>query len=185
MSDLPGDSPVGPPRGAPAPPTDLDLGERSSIVAYLNHQRLGLLEICRDLSHDEMARRAVPPSDISLLAMIRHLAGVEHHWFRRVLGERLDLPYRWIDDPSRGFATVATGPAALAEAWQDWQDEVSHAELLIADLPDDALAIDLLSDGDTTVSVRDLLVHVIEEYARHLGHADLIRERLLAVRPVR
>lgn len=153
-------------------------GEKATVLAHLATQRTVLMEKCRGLDAEQMSRRAVPPSSLSMTGMVRHLTGVEHHWFRRVLGERLDLTYLWAGDPSNGLDGIDPTPEAVTSAWEAWQAEVEHADTLTEGLPEEAFEVEIPRDGGTTISVRDLVVHVVEEYARHLGHADLIRERI-------
>lgn len=153
-------------------------GEKATVLDHLATQRAALLEKCRGLDAEQMARRAIPPSSLSLSGLVRHLTGVEHHWFRRVLGEHLELTYLWDGDPSNGFDGAEPTPQAVAADWEAWAAEVAHAEELTQGLPEEAFAVEVAKDGGTTISVRDLVVHVVEEYARHLGHADLLRERI-------
>jgi uncharacterized damage-inducible protein DinB len=167
-------NPFGGPMGRPARPQ----GERDVVLDRLEEQRAGLVAACEGLTPEQLATRAVPPSQVSLLGLVRHLAAVEHHWFRRVLGERLDLPHLWPDDSDRGFADVVATPDAVAAAWEHWHGEVAHARALTGDLPAEAFGIEIDRGRSGTIAVRDLVVHVVEEYARHLGHADLLRERL-------
>ncbi|MGN0064634.1 MAG: DinB family protein [Nocardioides sp.] len=171
-------APEPPWRPQATPATRPARGEKATVLEHLATQRATLLEKCRGLDAEQMARRAVPPSTLSMVGLVRHLTGVEHHWFRRVLGERLDLTYLWAGDPSNGFDDVTPTPQAVAEAWESWQAEVDHADELTSGLPEEAFEVEIPKDGDSTISVRDLVVHVVEEYARHLGHADLLRERL-------
>ncbi|MBB5803437.1 putative damage-inducible protein DinB [Saccharothrix ecbatanensis] len=150
-------------------------GERQTLVRYLRDRRLTLEMKCAGLDAEGMARRSVPPSDLSLLGLVRHLAEVEQYWFRRVLtGE--DVP------PHYTSATVAFGettadPEEVEDAWATWRSEVAFAERFVAEAPD----LDVLGGGNpeyAPVPLREVLIHMIEEYARHNGHADLIRERI-------
>jgi uncharacterized damage-inducible protein DinB len=150
------------------------VGERETLLEYLRHYRLTLEMKCADLDAEQMARRSVPPSTMSLLGLVRHLAKVEHSWFRRVL-EGQDLPRLYWSDDNRDldFDGAVADPAVVADAWESWRREVEHAEQYV----DAAGDLDLeVAHGDGTVSLREVLVHMIEEYARHAGHADLLRE---------
>jgi uncharacterized damage-inducible protein DinB len=114
---------------------------------------------------------------MSLLGLIRHMADVERSWFRRVMAGE-DAPRRFSSDDDReGAWTGAVGePAVVAQAWAALEDEVAFSEQFVADTVDlDTLG--RMSDGQS-ISLREILVHMIEEYARHCGHADLIRERI-------
>jgi uncharacterized damage-inducible protein DinB len=119
------------------------------------------------------ARKAVPPSSLSLLGLIRHLAKVEHLWFRRALQQQLDIPRLYSGEPDLDFNGAIADPAVVEEAWAAWRREVEAADAwLDQGTPFDAL---VPWEGDD-LEVRDILVHMVEEYARHLGHADLLRE---------
>jgi hypothetical protein len=150
-----------------------DNDERSMLVGFLGDRRLTLEMKCAGLDADQMARRSVPPSDLSLLGLVRHLAGVERYWFRHVLaGEQVERPYRSPDGDDTEFDVVGD-PAMVADAWSTWRAEVAFAEALVATTDD----LGELGRG-RPVPLREVLVHLIEEYARHVGHADLLRERI-------
>jgi uncharacterized damage-inducible protein DinB len=124
----------------------------------------------------KLARRAVEPSTMSLLGLVRHMAEVERGWFRRRFAG-LDVPRRYQTDadPDAGFNGANADPAAVAEAWAAWGEEVAFAEQFTRD--HDLRFAGRDYEGEA-VSLRELLVHMIEEYARHNGHADLLRERI-------
>jgi hypothetical protein len=156
-------------------------GERDTLVGYLRDQRLTLELKCAGLDAAAMARRSVPPSDLSLLGLVRHLAETEQSWFRRTLaGQDGPLRYRIGDDSDRAFSGAAADPALVTAAWAAWRDEVQFAEEFTARAPD--LEVSGLHDDGAghaePVTLREVLVHMIEEYARHNGHADLLRERI-------
>jgi uncharacterized damage-inducible protein DinB len=150
--------------------------ERATLVEYLRGQRLTLQIKCDGLSPDELARRSVEPSTLSLLGLVRHLAEVERTWFRRRFGGQ-DVPRRYQSDaePDGDFDGAIGDAAVVAEAWAAWREEIAFADRYIA-------SHDLAfvgSDGHGgSMSLRELLVHMVEEYARHNGHADLLRERI-------
>ncbi len=149
-------------------------GELATLVGYLKDQRLTLEMKCSGLDAEGLARRSVPPSNMSLLGLVRHMAGVEHSWFRRVLGGQ-DLPrlYRSEEDRDADF-NGATGDAeCVAEAWEAWRREVAFAEGFVTEAP--SLEVSVVHEGEE-LTLREVLVHMIEEYARHNGHADLLRE---------
>jgi uncharacterized damage-inducible protein DinB len=153
------------------------VGERATLIEYLRAYRLTLRLKCVDLEPAQMGLRSVPPSTMSLLGLIRHMADVERSWFRRVMAGE-DAPRRFSSDDDReGAWTGAVGePAVVAQAWAALEDEVAFSEQFVADTVDlDTLG--RMSDGQS-ISLREILVHMIEEYARHCGHADLIRERI-------
>lgn len=150
-------------------------GELSNYREYLTHFRGTLERKCAGLSPAQLATRAVPPSALSLLGMVRHMARVEHFWFQRALvevdGERI------YDDGDAGFAEVEPTDRAVAEAWESWREQVAVADAWLDACTDDDLGrVVTFRQGTESTSVRDILVHMIEEYARHCGHADLLRE---------
>lgn len=165
--------PADDPRYPYADPED----EKSNLVEYLRAYRLTMELKCADLDAGQLALRSVPPSTMSLLGLIRHMADVERNWFRRVLAGQDAPPYYWSDsEDDRDWLGAVADPAVVAQAWQDWRAEVAFAERYVADTDDLALR-GTMRDG-STVSLRDVLLHMVEEYARHCGHADLLRERI-------
>jgi len=155
--------------------TDLT-DERSTLLDYLDAYRLTLEMKCADLDAEQLARRSVPPSTLSLLGLVRHMADVERGWFRRTMAGE-DVPRRWVREGGRDDAfDQATGdPAQVAEAWEAWNNEVAFARDYVANA--DLEVRGTMRDG-TQLQLREVIVHMIEEYARHCGHADLIRERI-------
>ena len=152
-------------------------GERATLLDYLRTYRLTMEMKCADLDATQLASRSVPPSTMSLLGLIRHMADVERHWFRRVMAQADAPPLYWSqDEQDADWAGAAADPAVVADAWRAWRDEVAFAEKFVADSPDLGLK-GIYNDGDS-VELRSVLVHMIEEYARHCGHADLLRERI-------
>lgn len=149
------------------------VGEKQVVLDYLRHYRLTFEMKCDGLDAEQLALRSVPPSTLSLLGLVRHLARVEHHWFRTVL-EGQDLPrlYWSEDDPDLDFNGAVADPENVADAWASWRREVAHAEGVAVGLD---LGSTVMHNGEPT-EVRDVLIHMIEEYARHAGHADLLRE---------
>ena len=162
------------PREALAKP----VGEKETLWNYLKHYRITLEMKCDGLDAEQMARRSVPPSTMSLLGLVRHLAGVEHSWFQRVLQEQPELPLLFgksPDSPDADFDGAVADPAVVEDAWENWRREVRAADAWLEALPEDDLGRTVTRDGDE-IPVRDILVHMVEEYARHAGHADLLRE---------
>jgi hypothetical protein len=151
-----------------------DLGERDMLIAWLEFHR-GTLELkCEGLTDAQLKERAVPPSSLSLLGLVRHMAEVERNWFRRSL-QREDAGgiYYTDADPDGDFDNV--DDAVVAEDFATWRNECEIGRKAI----DAAESLDVtgLWRGEQT-SLRWILVHMVEEYARHNGHADLIRERI-------
>lgn len=149
-------------------------GEKAVLAGYLDHYRLTLELKCEGLTAAQLAERAVPPSTLSLLGLVRHLARVEHNWTRRVLQGQPELPrlYRTDGDPDLDFNQAVPDAEVVAEAWESWRRETTHAREVHAGLDLDQL---VEVHGEPT-EARDIIVHLVEEYARHLGHADLLRE---------
>ena len=149
-------------------------GEEAVLRDYLAHFRTTFERQCEGLDVEQLARRSVPPSSMSLLGLLRHLAAVEYSWWRRVMDRRLDLPRMWGKDEHRDadFDGAVADDAVVAEAWKAWRREVAYAEEWQATHPMDQLGQH--DDGD--IEMREVVVHLIEEYARHCGHADLLRE---------
>jgi uncharacterized damage-inducible protein DinB len=151
--------------------------ERSTLIGFLRWQRETFELKCSGLDATAMARRAVEPSTMSLLGLVRHMADVELGWFRRTLA-REDAPRRFRTEANRdeAFDGASADPELVAEAWAAWRAEVAFAESFVAAAPDlDVVGQNM--DG-WEMSLRWVLVHMIEEYARHNGHVDLLRERI-------
>jgi hypothetical protein len=155
-------------------------GERATLVRYLRDQRLTLELKCAGLDAAAMARRAVRPSNLSLLGLVRHLAGVEQHWFRQVMaGQDGPRHYRSGADPDGDFNDAVPEPRAVVQAWDTWRAEVAFAERFVAGARDLDITGSYGNGAEQgSISLREVLVHMIEEYARHNGHADFLRERI-------
>ena len=150
--------------------------EKATLVEYLRYQRLTLEAKCAGLSAEQLARRAVEPSTMSLLGLVRHLAEVERGWFRQILAG-LDVPriYRTPEEPDLDFDGAVADDAVVARALADLHEEQAFADRFIA-AAEDLGAVTEYHHG--RISLREVLVHMVEEYARHNGHADLLRERI-------
>jgi uncharacterized damage-inducible protein DinB len=150
-----------------------EAGERAMLDAWLDYHRATLAMKCDGLSDAQLRERAVPPSTLSLLGLVRHMADVERNWFRRVLGGGDAPPLYWSDDdPDGDFDNVDT--ADVADGFAVWRSACEWARQATAAA---SLETTGLRRGEP-VSLRWILVHMIEEYARHNGHADLLRERI-------
>ncbi|MFH8570601.1 DinB family protein [Streptomyces sp. NPDC017993] len=151
-------------------------GERRMLVDFLGAQRATLERKCTGLEAD-LSRRSVEPSTLSLLGLIRHLADVERRWFRRVLaGQEAPSLFSSTAQPDGDFDGAVSDPSVVAAAWRAWRAEVAFAEHFVTEAPD----LDLVGHDSWrgAVSLRWVLLHMVEEYARHNGHADLLRERI-------
>lgn len=154
-----------------APP--LTGGERETLRAFLDYQRATLAMKCDGLPDEALRRRSMPPSTLTLLGLVRHMAEVERTWFRRVINGE-DIPLVWSDRGDFQAAYDATA-TTRAEAFDAWRTEVTHARRIERE----AASLDVTGHQarwGQDVSLRLVMVHVTLEYARHNGHADLIRE---------
>lgn len=144
-------------------------GELATLRDYLTSYRLTLLMKCEGLAPEQLARRSVPPSTMSLLGLLRHLAETERDWRGWIRpGGRLEKLY----GPADGdFVGAVADQSVVDAAYADLTREQTDTDAEIDRHPD--LGERLGEDG---IAVRELLVHQIEEYARHCGHADLLRE---------
>ena len=148
--------------------------ERELLLGWLSFHRNALAAKCEGMSDKQLIEQSAPPSTLSLLGLVRHLARVEHSWWRRVIEGDADLPrlYRTDADPDLDFNGALADDEVVADAWRSWRREVTHAREVYASLDLDAL-VDV---HDEPIEARDIVVHLVEEYARHAGHADLLRE---------
>jgi uncharacterized protein DUF664 len=157
--------------------------ERTTLVEELRCVRLTLEMKCAGLDAEEMARRSVEPSTMSLLGLVRHLAEMERATFRELMAGQ-DVPRLFCSESDRDgdFDGAVPDPQVVAEAWNAWRSEVDFAERFVAAAPSlDITGNDPLNQhgsGGGPMSLREALIGMIHEYARHLGHADLLRERI-------
>ena len=143
--------------------------ERSVLLGYLAYHRAVLARKLDGVSDADARRAAVPPSPLTLLGLVRHMTDVERWWFRRVLVAD-DVPALFADEEEWDAPADATVADALRAFW----DEVAVVDQILA-----RASMDDVSTGDPTGgghTLRRTIVHMIEEYARHCGHADLLRE---------
>ena len=151
--------------------------ERTTLLAFLDYQRAVLARKVEGLTDEQARSPACPPSDLTLLGLIRHMADVERSWFRRKLaGEDVPPCFRTTEDLDAAFNGAVPDPAIVTEAWDAWRGEVAFAEQFVAEAPD--LDVSGPDPWRGAISLRWVLVHMIEEYARHLGHADLLRQKI-------
>jgi uncharacterized damage-inducible protein DinB len=144
-------------------------GELATFQDYVTSCRMTLRMKCDGLSPEQLARRSVPPSTMSLLGLLRHLAKAERDW-RNWISDGDPLP-RLYGERDADFNGAVGEQAAVDAACADLAREQAATDAALAEHPD--LSERLGKDG---IAVRELLVHRIEEYARHCGHADLLRE---------
>lgn len=145
------------------------------LDAWLDFHRATLLRKCSGLTAEKLRQRAVPPSSLSLLGLVRHMAEVERGWFRRrIAGEDVPYLYSSEEDPDGEFDHVDD-----ADPEQDFAVFNRELDLVRAAVRGHHLDETFYhSHRKLEMSVRWVYVHMIEEYARHNGHADLLRERI-------
>jgi uncharacterized damage-inducible protein DinB len=148
-------------------------GEREMLRAFLDYHRATLAMKCDGLSDEDLRRQSMPPSTLSLLGLVRHMAEVERVWFRRVINGE-DIPLVWSDEGDFQVAYDASAATRL-EAFDAWQAEVEHARRIEGA----AESLDVHghhAKSGEDMSLRLVMLHLIHEYARHNGHADFLRE---------
>ncbi|MEU0098831.1 DinB family protein [Streptomyces sp. NPDC006267] len=148
--------------------------ERETLRAFLDYQRETLAMKCAGLSDEELRERSMPPSTLSLLALVRHLAEVERAWFRRVF-EDPAVPMVWSKRHFDFQAAYDASASTRAESFAAWEAEVETSRRIERD----AASLEVTgrqSRWEKDVSLRMVMVHVLLEYGRHNGHADLLRE---------
>jgi len=153
-------------------------GEREMLTGWLEHHRGVLIWKCEDLTVGQLRQRAVPPSTLSLLGLVRHMAEVERGWFRQVfLGE--DVPDLYVRSADEDADFNDVDQADPAEAFHAFEEECAVSRQVLAQAP--SLDVPSKQASERTGqhwSLRWIVTHMIEEYARHNGHADLLRERI-------
>jgi hypothetical protein len=156
--------------------------ERTTLVEFLRAVRLTLEMKCAGLDAEALALRSVEPSTMSLLGLVRHLAEMERHSFRVVMAGQ-DAPRLFCSDtdPDGDFDGAVADADVVAESWRAWRVEVEFGERFVAEAPNlDITANERrgIGSGHGSISLREVMLELIHEYARHMGHADLLRERI-------
>jgi uncharacterized damage-inducible protein DinB len=156
----------------PDPPRAGD--ERRMMRVFLDFHRSTLAMKCEGLTDEQLRSRSMPPSTLTLLGLVRHMAEVERTWFRRVIGGEKDVPLVWSSEGDFQVAYDAS-ESTRSEAFAVWEAEVARAREIEAG----ADSLDVMGyqpRWDEDVSLRFVMLHLIHEYARHNGHADFLRE---------
>ncbi|WP_406489288.1 DinB family protein [Streptomyces sp. NBC_01650] len=165
------------PDGRSVPPAYAD--ERAMLEAWLDFHRETLALKCSGLSHDQLRLAVMSPSLMTLLGLVQHMAEVERNWFQRIFAGH-DVSPVFGESNFDGFA-LQPG-RGLDEAMAAWQTEIARGREVIVDasLDDSGRLAEQEAGyiGERGVSLRWIMMHMIEEYARHNGHADLIREQI-------
>ena len=151
-------------------------GERAALESWLDYHRSTLLGKCHGLTGEQLAERAVPPSSLSLLGLVRHMTDVERAWFRiRSAGESgLSSRYFSAEFPDGDFDLAEPSGAEADLAAFRQECELARAAMVDRSLDDTFVH----QRYGATIDLRWVYLHMIEEYARHNGHADLLRERI-------
>ena len=164
---------VVPPVTRPEPPLSGD--ERAMVTVWLDYQRATLEWKCEGLDGHDLVRREVPPSTLSLLGLVRHMTIVEWFWFERIFrAGNGTKPISTDDDPDADFNDLFLDRAESDLDLFRRQCDVSRGTVATAGSLDDIAA----STARGEISLRWIMIHMIEEYARHNGHADFLRERI-------
>jgi hypothetical protein len=149
--------------------------ERTSLSTWLDYQRATLLVKCQGLTGAELAQASAPPSVLTLLGLLQHMLGVEWWWFEHIFaGGDAAEPFPAGNDPDWEFTHLLADQAADTRA--RFVEQSAHSRSIV----EAAESLDVLATS-TERDPRDLrwiMVHMIEEYARHNGHADLLREAI-------
>ncbi|WP_327424061.1 DinB family protein [Streptomyces sp. NBC_01527] len=154
----------------------IDAAERPMLEGWLDYHRDTLALKCAGLTDAQLREASVPPSELSLLGLVRHMAEVERGWFREVLaGEDVKPIYGTDEDPDGEFHLTE------ADTWEKdaaiWHTEIARARENTANIGLDDLSVGRSRNGGQ-FNLRWIYTHMIEEYARHNGHADLVREKI-------
>jgi hypothetical protein len=154
--------------------------ELTTLSEFLDRQRAGMVQRFTGLTADQLAR-TLPPSTLTLAGLIKHLAMVEDWWFQtNLLGRALGEPWAsapWSEDADWEFHSAPADPPAQLLAW--YTEACDRSRATVAEVGDlDACSVVVRQPEGDYCSLRWILVHMIEETARHLGHADLLRESI-------
>ena len=165
------DTPLTLPDGRPVPLMTGD--ELPMLESWLAFHRATLALKCTELDDAQVRTASAEPSTLTLLGLVQHMAEVERNWFQRVFG--LDVPPVY----GKGNGYVLDPERGIDEALAIWRREIERGREHCAGRPLDEVG--RIADGPMAgleVSLRWVLIHMIEEYARHNGHADIVRERI-------
>ena len=158
------------------PDTPCTGDERATLTGFLDFQRATLEWKCDGLSDEQLRQRVLPTSAMSLLGLVRHLTQVEQHWFHISLDGQTPMLHYWLRGPELSDTDWEVETADVAESFRIWREEVDRSRRIVAESESLDRSFDHPHDGPVTL--RWILTHMIEEYARHNGHADLLREAI-------
>ncbi len=148
--------------------------ERTMLDGWLDWHRQTLLDKCAGLTAEQLRTAAVEPSNLTLLGLIRHMSEVERGWFR-IHAAGQSLPYLYSDDTNEDGDLDDVAKADAEADYAAYLAELDAVRAAVADLP---LDHEFATERTPAISLRWTYLHMIEEYARHNGHADLLRERI-------
>ncbi len=151
--------------------------ERTTLLGFLEHQRRFLARKAEGIAEEQARSATCPPSDLTMHGLIRHLSDVERGWAQRTFAGQKAVPLYYGESHPDGDEDGDFHPpsdATLADALDVWRREIETANSIY----NAAVDLDQIDKGRGFYSLRWILVHLIEEYARHLGHADLIRQAI-------
>jgi uncharacterized damage-inducible protein DinB len=148
--------------------------EREMLRAFLDYHRSTLVMKCQGLADEELRQQSMPPSTLSLLGLVRHMAEVERTWFRRAFEDN-HAPMVWSDEVDDFQAAFDASTSSRSEAFAAWEAEVDNSRR-IEQSAESLEVAGYQPRWDEEVSLRMVMLHVLLEYGRHNGHADLIRE---------
>jgi uncharacterized damage-inducible protein DinB len=143
------------------------------LRSFLDYHRATLAMKCEGLTDDELRKQSMPPSTLSLLGLVRHMAEVERAWFRRVFDDN-EAPMVWSGQTDFQAAFDASAPSSQ-DAFAVWEAEVENSRRIERD----AESLDVAGyqpRWGEEVPLRMVMIHVLLEYGRHNGHADFLRE---------
>lgn len=147
----------------------LDLPEREALEAFISYHRQTLLWKCSGLTGEQLASHPIPSTNLSLLGILRHMTQVERHWWRKRVANE-EVPDLFDEDAEWGPLDPTTASADYQRLLTEWA--IVDATAARFDLDD------TFPRRDQVWSIRTLYLHLIEEWARHNGHADLLREAI-------
>ncbi|MCX4587495.1 DinB family protein [Streptomyces sp. NBC_01481] len=151
--------------------------ERTMLDGWLDYHRATLELKCAGLDDEQLRTASAAPSTLSLLGLVRHMAEVERHWFPVAMAGEEHTPIYYSKDDPDGDINV-TEADTWAEGYATWQAEIARARQAVAGRSLDELSVKKDRRTGELFNLRWIYTHMIEEYARHNGHADLLRERI-------
>jgi uncharacterized damage-inducible protein DinB len=151
--------------------------ELENLAQFLDYHRATFERKCAGLDPDQLKRRALPPSTLSLLGLARHLSEVERHWFAATVdGQDVEDVYCTPDNRDGDFDDLDT--TSVDDVWRHYRAQVAEARRILTTFASAGDSTRGGSERRPPSTVRWVLLHLLEEYARHNGHADLLREAI-------